>query len=118
MAIIENAMNEYHRRTCIRFRPRTYERDYLTITSDPTGCWSSVGRLGGRQVSIQNVSKLSSNCKRKQDQITAKKLLPTFYEKQTILLKLHHSLMIVIIHSNSIYKRQGVWLKLERLSMK
>lgn len=51
MNMIEAAMNEYHRRTCIRFRPKTYERDYISITSDQTGCWSSVGRLGGRQVS-------------------------------------------------------------------
>lgn len=50
MDSIERAINEYHRRTCIRFRPRTYERDYITFTSEQTGCWSSVGRIGGRQV--------------------------------------------------------------------
>ncbi|XP_055324074.1 hatching enzyme 1.2 isoform X2 [Sitodiplosis mosellana] len=49
MDLIERAINEYHRRTCIRFKPRTYERDYVTFTSDSTGCWSSVGRIGGRQ---------------------------------------------------------------------
>lgn len=51
MGMIEAAINEYHKRTCIRFRARTYERDYVSFTSDQTGCWSSVGRLGGRQVS-------------------------------------------------------------------
>lgn len=52
MDMIERAINEYHRRTCVRFKPRTYERDYVTFTSDNTGCWSSVGRIGGKQVSI------------------------------------------------------------------
>lgn len=51
MNMIEAAINEYHARTCIRFKARTYERDYVSFTSDQTGCWSSVGRLGGRQVS-------------------------------------------------------------------
>lgn len=49
MQVIENAFNEYHRRTCIRFKARTYERDYISIVSGNTGCWSSVGRIGGRQ---------------------------------------------------------------------
>lgn len=51
MDLIEQAINEYHRRTCVRFKPRTYERDYVSFTNDPTGCWSSVGRVGGKQVS-------------------------------------------------------------------
>lgn len=55
MDLIERAINEYHRRTCIRFKSRTYERDYIVFTSEPTGCWSSVGRIGGRQVSIQTL---------------------------------------------------------------
>lgn len=50
MDMIEKAINEYHRRTCVRFKPRTNERDYISFTSDATGCWSSVGRIGGKQV--------------------------------------------------------------------
>lgn len=50
MNMIESAINEYHSRTCIRFKARTYERDYVSFTNDQTGCWSSVGRIGGRQV--------------------------------------------------------------------
>lgn len=50
MDLIERAIDEYARRTCIRFRPRTYERDYISFTNEPTGCWSSVGRIGGKQV--------------------------------------------------------------------
>lgn len=50
MSLIEQAINEYHRRTCIRFKPRTNEQDYISIVSGNTGCWSSVGRIGGRQV--------------------------------------------------------------------
>ena len=55
MAIIENAINEYHRRTCIRFVPRTTEQDYISIVSGNSGCWSSVGRVGGKQeVNLQS----------------------------------------------------------------
>lgn len=35
-------------RTCIRFKPRQYEDDYLKIVSKD-GCWSYVGRQGGSQ---------------------------------------------------------------------
>ncbi|XP_036324697.1 zinc metalloproteinase nas-8 [Rhagoletis pomonella] len=50
LAVIEHAFQEYHSKTCIRFKPRSYERDYIDITNDKSGCWASVGRLGGRQV--------------------------------------------------------------------
>lgn len=46
---IKKAMDEFHRKTCIRFVPRTRETDYLIILSDRSGCWSSVGRIGGAQ---------------------------------------------------------------------
>lgn len=52
MDLIEKAINEYQRRTCVRFKPRTNERDYISFTSDATGCWSSVGRIGGKQVNV------------------------------------------------------------------
>ncbi|KAL6428199.1 hypothetical protein ACFW04_008498 [Cataglyphis niger] len=43
-------MDDYHRYTCIRFKPYTGEEsDYIRITAGNSGCWSSVGRIGGRQ---------------------------------------------------------------------
>lgn len=55
MSHIEHAINEYHRRTCIRFVPRTNEQDYISIVSGNSGCWSSVGRVGGAQeVNLQS----------------------------------------------------------------
>ncbi|KAI8130492.1 hypothetical protein FF38_11865 [Lucilia cuprina] len=55
MSIIENAINEYHQRTCIRFVPRSNEQDYVSIVSGNSGCWSSVGRVGGKQeVNLQS----------------------------------------------------------------
>lgn len=41
-------MNEMESRLCIRFVPRTTQLDYVDIISG-TGCYSSVGRRGGRQ---------------------------------------------------------------------
>ncbi|GBP54866.1 Zinc metalloproteinase nas-14 [Eumeta japonica] len=46
---IMKAIADYHRLTCIRFVPYNGQRDYITIRSQSTGCWSSVGKLGGRQ---------------------------------------------------------------------
>ncbi|KAG7197620.1 hypothetical protein KM043_013402 [Ampulex compressa] len=48
--LIYDAMNDYHKYTCIKFKPYTGdESDYIRITAGNTGCWSSVGRIGGRQ---------------------------------------------------------------------
>lgn len=58
--MILRAMDEYHAKTCIRFVPRTNEKDYISIESSSTGCWSSVGRVGKRQsVNLQNPGCLS-----------------------------------------------------------
>lgn len=55
MAMIEEAVMEYHRKTCIRFVPRTRETDYVALVSGRSGCWSAVGRTGGRQeVNLQS----------------------------------------------------------------
>ncbi|XP_014246116.1 zinc metalloproteinase nas-8-like [Cimex lectularius] len=47
--MLDRAFDEYARLTCIRFVPRSTETDYLYITSENTGCWSSVGKIGGAQ---------------------------------------------------------------------
>lgn len=46
---IASALEEYSKKTCIRFVPRTNERDYVFIAPDD-GCYSTIGRAGGRQV--------------------------------------------------------------------
>lgn len=44
-------MADYHTHTCVRFIPRSNERNYVDITGDWSGCHSAVGRTGrGRQV--------------------------------------------------------------------
>ena len=59
-ALIEQAMEQYHRRTCIRFVPRSNEQDYISIVNGHSGCWSSVGRVGGKQeVNLQSPGCLS-----------------------------------------------------------
>jgi hypothetical protein len=51
MDLIERGIIEYHKNTCIHFIPRrSTDKDFISIESNPTGCWSSVGRIGGRQV--------------------------------------------------------------------
>ncbi|XP_051160828.1 zinc metalloproteinase nas-13-like isoform X2 [Leptopilina boulardi] len=48
--LIQEAMDDYHRHTCIQFKPyEGEETDYIRITAGNTGCWSSVGKIGGRQ---------------------------------------------------------------------
>lgn len=54
--LIQNAMNVYHQKTCIKFLRRTAkDRDYITIQNAQSGCWSSIGRVGGGQtVNLQS----------------------------------------------------------------
>ncbi|XP_015592931.1 zinc metalloproteinase nas-13 isoform X2 [Cephus cinctus] len=48
--LITDAMQEYHKNTCIKFKPyKGEENDYIRITAGNSGCWSSVGRIGGPQ---------------------------------------------------------------------
>ncbi|XP_069195161.1 zinc metalloproteinase nas-15 [Procambarus clarkii] len=47
-ATIAMAVSKYHSNTCIRFVPRTVERDYIHIIKGD-GCSSSVGRHSGAQ---------------------------------------------------------------------
>jgi len=51
---IEKAMKEWEKNTCIRFKKRTNERDYLQFMNGGVGnCYSNVGRIGGaQQISI------------------------------------------------------------------
>lgn len=49
--MIERAFKEYHKNTCLRFIPRrSSDSDYISIENGASGCWSSVGRVGGKQV--------------------------------------------------------------------
>lgn len=49
MNLIVKAIRRYENCTCIRFKWRENETDYVNITSENTGCWSHVGRIGGNQ---------------------------------------------------------------------
>lgn len=49
--IIIGAMQEYHDRTCVRFRPyNSNDTNWIEIRSDFGGCWSSVGMRDEGQV--------------------------------------------------------------------
>lgn len=48
--MIQEAIEEFHKHTCIKFKERREsDVDYVYFTNSNTGCWSSVGRIGGRQ---------------------------------------------------------------------
>eukprot|EP00795_Rhopilema_esculentum_P001296 gene1296-15684_t len=46
ISAIKEAMEEWQKKTCIRFVNHTNEKDYLTFFRD-NSCWGDVGRLGG-----------------------------------------------------------------------
>ncbi|GIY10626.1 astacin-like metalloprotease toxin 1 [Caerostris darwini] len=48
-AVILEGMKNYHDHTCVRFVPRTTEKDYVKIFLGQ-GCYSAVGRVGGQQM--------------------------------------------------------------------
>ena len=53
-SLILTAMDNYHQNTCIRFVERTDQYDYIHISKE-NGCYSFVGRTGGKQlVSLGN----------------------------------------------------------------
>ncbi|XP_022918847.1 zinc metalloproteinase nas-7-like [Onthophagus taurus] len=60
--MIQNAIKQYHDNTCIRFRRKQPDdTDYIRIINTKTGCWSSVGRIGGAQeVNLQSPGCLST----------------------------------------------------------
>ncbi|XP_032781961.2 hatching enzyme 1.2 [Daphnia magna] len=54
--IIASGMSTYHNKTCIRFVPRTTERNYISIFKSGQGCWSYVGLInnGAQGVSLDD----------------------------------------------------------------
>ncbi|XP_062380298.1 hatching enzyme 1.2-like [Sardina pilchardus] len=46
---IQNAMATFSSKTCLKFVPRSSQRDYLSI-ENKSGCFSNLGRTGGGQV--------------------------------------------------------------------
>ncbi|XP_078369548.1 zinc metalloproteinase nas-4-like [Oculina patagonica] len=45
---IRKAIREFHKRTCVKFVPRTEEHDYVEFQGN-YGCFSAIGRQGGKQ---------------------------------------------------------------------
>ncbi|OWF42694.1 Zinc metalloproteinase nas-13 [Mizuhopecten yessoensis] len=74
---IHAALTDYHQKTCIRFVPRTKEKDYIRLTKTD-GCYSKIGRVGGQQ----NVS-LVSSCLRKGTVIHELMHVLGFFHEQT-----------------------------------
>ncbi|XP_014228039.2 zinc metalloproteinase nas-14 [Trichogramma pretiosum] len=48
---IKSALDDFHRKTCIRFRPyKEGDAHFITVKSDDPGCWSYVGKHDEGQV--------------------------------------------------------------------
>ncbi|KAF5271849.1 hypothetical protein FQA39_LY07989 [Lamprigera yunnana] len=48
---IKDTLAKEYARTCVTVRPRTEaDKDYVYVTSASSGCFSSVGRVGGKQI--------------------------------------------------------------------
>lgn len=53
--MMSEAIEDITKKTCIKFVPHGGEKDFLVIENAATGCWSAVGKVGGRQVvNLQN----------------------------------------------------------------
>ena len=46
---IRKAMDYWEDNTCVRFKAHRSESDYVEFVRETSGCWSNVGRRGGRQ---------------------------------------------------------------------
>ncbi|XP_073502323.1 embryonic protein UVS.2-like [Phyllobates terribilis] len=55
--VINAALSDIEDVTCIRFKLKTSETDYITFVAS-TGCWSSIGHIGG----VQYISLEKSGC--------------------------------------------------------
>lgn len=49
---VTEAMDHWHQRTSVRFRPHNGEKDFLRIQRNGSGCASKVGRQGGEQALV------------------------------------------------------------------
>nr|QNH72416.1 toxin candidate TRINITY_DN29374_c0_g2_i1 [Pachycerianthus maua] len=50
LASFHEAVQDFDSYTCVKFRPRKFEEDYLYIFPNESKCYSSVGRHGGKQM--------------------------------------------------------------------
>lgn len=48
--MLSDAIEQFKKHTCIKFFPRGGEKDYIVFDNEQTGCWSSVGKVGGSQI--------------------------------------------------------------------
>ncbi|XP_072536824.1 meprin A subunit beta-like [Salminus brasiliensis] len=46
--VILRAFEQIRLKTCVDFKPRTTEKDYISVESQ-SGCWSYIGKIGGKQ---------------------------------------------------------------------
>lgn len=51
--VILSAIKDYHKKTCIRFKPyEETDTNWVFITGNEPGCWSSLGMKGNGQVRV------------------------------------------------------------------
>ncbi|XP_022907480.1 zinc metalloproteinase nas-13-like [Onthophagus taurus] len=63
VAWIDKALEEYQEKTCLTVRKfQAGDTDYVYVTGEDSGCWSSVGRRGNRQTLNLQRGKLGEGC--------------------------------------------------------
>jgi hypothetical protein len=62
--VIQAGLDDITAKTCIRFQTRTSESDYVFVVrgDSVSGCWSYVGRIGGRQELNLQVATSGGHC--------------------------------------------------------
>lgn len=61
LSMIQKAMDTYHQKTCIKFQRRApKDSDYISIQNSQSGCFSSIGRVGGAQTVSHLLARLLS----------------------------------------------------------
>ncbi|KAK7873116.1 hypothetical protein R5R35_006346 [Gryllus longicercus] len=60
---ILSAMDEFHKNTCITFRPyNKHDSTYVVIKGENGGCWSYIGRVSGTKKPGQQLNLQTPNC--------------------------------------------------------
>ncbi|XP_063709431.1 seminal metalloprotease 1-like [Culicoides brevitarsis] len=59
---IRRGLDQLQLVSCLKFVERTVEEDYIEVIGTPTGCWSEVGKIGGKQQLNLQLNNVEEGC--------------------------------------------------------